>query len=412
MQLGVRGYVEAVEDGVRQTLTTARDMVKKARRQANSAQIEVIEVLDAIDAAADDARRMLQDKRPLADVTYAFQQRVDAAARTVVDTDISLIRADLEVIAQLADSSVRETSDEALIEGLLADDALSSLAQRDWSPLQALESIQHMTRTLDVDRDDEAEPMLPMATISVTEDMATCMRLHAGGWRSAYHHEVLARGLAPEDLGTMLTQRLRWAQGTVQVMFKENPFLQKGLTLGQKLMYWTTMYSYLAGFAALAYFAAPAIFLIFGIMPVQAYSWDFFGRLVPFLILNQLMFFLVSRGTPTWRGQQYSLALFPVWIRACCTAFMNVFFDRPLGFAVTPKTRQGSDTRAWHLVRWQLVTMGVLVVASAIGIVQLYFGAISVLGVGVNLFWVIFDLLILSVVIRAVRFRSHPGEGI
>lgn len=55
----------------------------------------------------------------------------------------------------------------------------------------------------------------------------------------------------------MLTQRLRWAQGTVQVMLRENPFVQKGLKLGQKLMYWATMYSYLAGFAALAYIAAP-----------------------------------------------------------------------------------------------------------------------------------------------------------
>ena len=73
--------------------------------------------------------------------------------------------------------------------------------------------------------------MMPMATISVTEDMATCMRLHALGWRSVYHHEVLAHGLAPEDLGTMLQQRLRWAQGTLQVMLKENPLVQKGLSI-------------------------------------------------------------------------------------------------------------------------------------------------------------------------------------
>ena len=42
---------------------------------------------------------------------------------------------------------------------------------------------------------------MPMATISVTEDMATCMRLHGLGWRSVYHHEVLARGLAPGGPG-------------------------------------------------------------------------------------------------------------------------------------------------------------------------------------------------------------------
>ena len=55
-------------------------------------------------------------------------------------------------------------------------------------------------------------------------------------WRSVYHDEVLAVGLAPEDLSTMLTQRLRWAQGTVQVMLRENPLVQRGLTLAQRLV--------------------------------------------------------------------------------------------------------------------------------------------------------------------------------
>ena len=44
-------------------------------------------------------------------------------------------------------------------------------------------------------------------------------------------------------------------------------------------------------------------------------------HLVPFLLVNQLLFFVVGYGVKTWRGQQYSLALFPLWIRACTTAF-------------------------------------------------------------------------------------------
>ena len=353
-----------------------------------------------------EARAQLRQEKPLADITYEFQQKVDAAARCVVDADVSAMRADLEVIAAL-----QQDADHTSTAVIFDDEALQGLAGREWSPLGALESISAMIRAVDVGRDDEAQPMLPMATISVTEDMATCMRLHAQGWKSAYHHEILARGLAPDDVRTMMTQRLRWAQGTIQVMLRENPLIQKGLSIGQRLMYWATMWSYLAGFAALAYIAAPAIYLIFGIMPVQAYSWDFFGRLIPFLILNQLMFIIISRGTPTWRGQQYSLALFPVWIKACVTAFRNVYFDRPLGFAVTPKTRQEAGAIPWYLVRWQLTAIGLLAVASVIGIVQLYFGAISVLGVGVNLFWVLFDVLILSVVFQAVRYRGHQSEG-
>ena len=407
MQLGIRGYVRAIEDGIRRTLYTAKKILKSAQTQSDADLPQVRQALESVHDAVREARAQLNQEKPLADITYEFQQKVDAAARRVVDADVSAMRADLEIIAALRSDS--ESTSAAVI---FDDEALQSLARREWSPLGALESISAMIRAVDVGRDDEAQPMLPMATISVTEDMATCMRLHAQGWKSAYHHEVLARGLAPDDVRTMMTQRLRWAQGTIQVMLRENPLIQKGLSIGQRLMYWATMWSYLAGFAALAYIVAPAIYLIFGIMPVQAYSWDFFGRLIPFLVLNQLMFVIISRGTPTWRGQQYSLALFPIWIKACVTAFRNVYFDRPLGFAVTPKTRQEAGSIPWYLIKWQLAAIALLVVASVIGIVQLYLGAISVLGVGVNLFWVLFDVLILSVVFQAVRYRGHQSEGI
>lgn len=406
MQLGITSYVRAVEEGVRRALYVADRMIKRVRSQVGHGQPEVLTALDDLRRAVRDARRQLKGNRPLAEVTYEFQQSIDAATRVVVDSDVSSMRADLEAIA------VMKQHPEQIETAVVFDDGvLNSLARREWSPLGALESVGAMIRAVDVGRDDEAQPLLPMATISVTEDMATCMRIHALGWKTAYHHEILARGLAPDDVRTMLTQRLRWAQGTVQVMLRENPLLQKGLSVGQRLMYWATMWSYLAGFAALAYIAAPVIFLVFGVMPVVAYSWDFFGRLIPFLLLNQLLFFIVSRGTPTWRGQQYSLALFPVWITACVTAFRNVYFGRPLGFAVTSKTRQAAGRIPWHLVKWQLAAMVLLVMASLVGIVRVYFGSISVLGFGVNLFWVLFDLVILSVVLQAVRYRGHDAEG-
>ncbi len=406
MHLGITQYVSAVEAGIDRSLRAAKSVLRRTRKQIGSENPTALSALDAVDIAVKDARSRLKAREPLAEITYLFQKQVDAAARTLVDADLDMIRADLEAIEALQELGEQESG-----AGALDYEALSVLADREWSPLGAIESIRAMVNAVDVGRSDEAQPMLPLATISVTEDMATCMRLHSLGWSSAYHHEVLAYGLAPEDLKTMVTQRLRWAQGTIQVMLRENPLTQKGLTLTQRLMYWSTMWSYLSGFAAIAYIAAPAVYLMFGVMPVQAYSWDFFGRLIPFLLLNQVLFVVVSRGTPTWRGQQYSLALFPVWIKACTTAFRNVYMNRPLGFAVTPKTKQSQDALPWHIVRTQLVAMAILVVASVIGIVQLYRGALSVLGVGVNLFWVLFDLAILGVVITAVRYRGPDEEG-
>jgi cellulose synthase (UDP-forming) len=393
MRLGVTGYADAVERKVGRTIAAAGRVVRKAKRRAGASQPHVVVALNAIDDAVRTAEADARDGRALGEITYSFQQRVDAAARAVVSSDLEAMRADLA---------------ELDLDSSLDDEALNQLAQRDMSPLSAIASIQQLTRAMNVDRDDEAQPLLPIATSSVTEDMATCMRVHAAGWRTAYHHEVLAHGLAPLDMASMLTQRLRWAQGTIQVMLSDNPLVKKGLTVPQRLMYWATMWSYFSGFAAVAYFLAPALYLAFAIMPVNAYSWDFFSRLIPFLVVNQILFLIVARGTPTWRGQQYSLALFPIWIRACTTAFRNVVFGKPLGFAVTPKTADEANQRTqWHLIRWQLVVLAGLAIAAVMGAFQLHRGAISVLGVSVNLVWVLFDIAILSVVIRAVRFRPE-----
>jgi cellulose synthase (UDP-forming) len=209
----------------------------------------------------------------------------------------------------------------------------------------------------------------------------------------------------------MLTQRLRWAQGTMQVFLRENPLLQRGLSAGQRLMYFSTMWSYLSGFAAVVYLAAPIIFLCFGVMPVDAFSTDFFARLIPFLIVNQVLFFVAARGRKTWRGQQYSVALYPIWIKVCTTAAGNVLFGRDLGSAVTPKTRQ-SGGPPWSLIRPQLVAIAALLLAAVTGLIRMFTGLGAPAGTLVNVAWAIFDLLILSVIIRAALYRGFtPNKG-
>src|SRR5579875_1870823 len=84
-----------------------------------------------------------------------------------------------------------------------------------------------------------------VATSTVTEDILTSMRLHAAGWRTLYHDEVLAVGVAPGDLDGFQTQRLRWAQGSMQILrSRENPLCKRGLTLAQRLNYLASMTTY------------------------------------------------------------------------------------------------------------------------------------------------------------------------
>jgi cellulose synthase (UDP-forming) len=401
MQLGVVGYVREVHLAVREALAAADTILTRALRSAQEHGRHTMVAIASVRTAAREAGRALDAGAHVGEATYAFQAAVDAASRSIVDHDIAVMRADLSSFTLPV-----ELSEEA---GLLVIDekALTMLADRQWSPLGALESVRQLVRAVDVDRVDEAQPMMPMATLSVTEDMATCMRLHSLGWRSVYHHEILAHGLAPEDLGTMLQQRLRWAQGTLQVLLKENPLVQKGLSAGQRLMYFATMWSYLSGFAAVVFILAPITYLCFGVRPVHSYGLTFLALFLPYVLANQVLFGVVGYGVKTWRGHQYSLALFPLWIRACVTAGANVYLGRPLGFVVTPKTRQEHAGFPWRLVWPQVVATVALVVACVVGVVRLLVHAqSSTVGTAVNVTWVAYDLLVMSVIYQAALHRA------
>jgi cellulose synthase (UDP-forming) len=258
---------------------------------------------------------------------------------------------------------------------------------------------------LNITLSGEAIPVQALSTISITEDMATALSLHAGGWKSIYHAEILAQGLAPEDLGTMLTQRLRWAQGTIQVLRRENPLTMKGLTLAQRLMYFTSIYSYFTGFFTFIILCAPIIYLFTNIAPVSAWSFDFFVRFIPFFIANKIMFRVVNRGIPLWRGEQYSVALFPVWIRA----IISVYANTKITFKVTPKQRQSGNFL--RLVLPQIFFS----VATAAGIayqgILLSLGVpLSLTGFLINSFWGLYNILALSVIIRAAVYSGESAK--
>ena len=401
MQLGVSRYVDEVTLAVNRGVRSSRRVLARARRD-HGADPRIAAALDTVAEALDQVKTEIARGDALADVTFAFHARIDRVRRELSDQDITDLHAELRGLADVtADAASLAAIDEVTLE---------SLGDRSLSPLAALESISLLVSSFDVGRDEEAQAVMPLATISVTEDMATSMRLHGLGWRSVYHDEVLAKGLAPEDLSTMLTQRLRWAQGTMQVMFRENPLVQKGLGWGQRIMYFGTMWSYLSGFAALVYVAAPILYLSFGVMPVQAWSVDFFVRFIPFFVFNQILFLVVAKGRPTWRGAQYSLALFPVWIASVKTAFDNVYLGRPLGFSVTPKTRVAEGRPRWDLVRPQLIVIGALLLSLVAVSIRYAVGQAEGIAPLINIAWVLYDLAVFSIIIRAALYSpdKHP----
>lgn len=400
MQLGLIIYVRETEQRIKKALATAsRSLRQVDSRLVTGRKPQLRAAVQQLREAVDQTRRALRTGRPVQAATWEFQRRAQAASLSLVSDDLARIRTDLAAIPGLDEGQIANGHITTF-----GDTALMTLSSRTVSPLTAIKEVRELLVAVDLDRADEALPIMPFATISVTEDMATAMRLHSLGWRSVYHDEILARGLAPDDLRSALQQRLRWAQGTIQVMLRENPLLVAGLSVGQRLMYIATMWSYLSGWFGPVYLIAPVLFLIFGISPTRTDPVEFLWRLLPFLVINQLVFLVVSWGRPSWRGQQYSLALFPIWIKSVTSAVSNVYRGRKLGFIVTPKTRQ--DGVHLHLIWPQLMAMVALVGAVMLGLTRLALGATDDgLPILINTFWAIYDIIALSVVLDAATYQ-------
>jgi len=393
MQLGLTDYVQEMEQRVRRGLSQIeRDL---ARREADTPVQRA--ALASLRPALIQARQSLKDGQSLEVVSDIVRDAVAAAQQSIAQQDMAAIAEDLRAMAAAGDETAAQASQ--FISQQLPDLA-RKVSDRVPSSPETVGLSPQAVEDLDLTRADEAIPIMALATFSITEDMATAMYLHAMGWRSVFHPEILAYGLAPEDLGSALKQRLRWAQGTIQVLLWENPFLMKGLSFPQRLQYFTTMYSYFSGFFNLVYILSPIIYLLTTIAPVSAWSLEFAWRLLPFLVLNKLVFRYVGWGLSIWRGEQYSLALFPLWIQAV----VSVFTGAKLKFVVTSKQRQTGNYLP--LVWPQLLIVWLTVLAIVYGLFSFIVGwNLQVEGLLVNIFWGCYNIVMLSAIVRAAAYK-------
>ncbi len=172
-----------------------------------------------------------------------------------------------------------------------------------------------------------------MVEDSITEDFLTSIYIHQQGYKSIYVPEVLATGLAPEDLLSYYKQQRRWARGSLEVLFKENPFFKRGLTMSQRLQYISSALYYLNGFIILIDMLMPLLFLFFGIKPVTASTVNFAFYFIPFIFLNMLTLYLVSDKNITFRALAFSQSSFTLQL----SALLSALIGRKDTFTITAK---------------------------------------------------------------------------
>jgi cellulose synthase (UDP-forming) len=182
-----------------------------------------------------------------------------------------------------------------------------------------------------------------VSTESVTEDIHTTIRMHRRGWRTVYHNEVLARGLAAGNATQYLSQRLRWGTGAMQVLRIENPAVVSGLTLGQRISFMSTLLGWFESWRTLGYLLLPVLTVLSGAIPLAAPLRIFLPVFLVVFVVQRLALRMLARGYATlWHATLFEFIRMPANLRAT----LALFSRRRHPFVVTAKGRgDGSRTR-------------------------------------------------------------------
>ncbi len=231
---------------------------------------------------------------------------------------------------------------------------------------------------------------------SITEDFATSVKLHSGGYKSLYYKNVCAFGMAPESLPAYFKQQNRWAAGTISVMnklirqFIRNP---RSLSIPQWWEYFLAATYYFIGWAFFILMISPIAYLLFNVPSFFYHPAYYIGTFVPYYILSLLIFYttMLKRNYPfksVYLGTILGMLSFPVLMKSAAAGL----FNKKMTFGITAK---GKKEKMSFISLWPWHVMLLLNIAAVgSGVNRIMWGE-NLYSIGVNIFWAVYHMFIL-----------------
>ena len=225
-------------------------------------------------------------------------------------------------------------------------------------------------------------------------------------------NEALAFGIAPQTIKAFLVQRLRWAQGTMQLYrSKECPLWIPGLTFKQRLSYLSSFLAYFESFQKLVLILSPVIILGFDIFPMQVAIVPFLLRWAPYFALNIFANQLGGRGVFNYlKTEKYNILKAIIFVEGTFTLFSK----KPLEFKVTPKTIGDSVYRQERQeLTGYIVILGLIIVAMAFALIKLFFvhsQQFSQESFIIALIWSAYNSFIIYLALREILTKRHERK--
>lgn len=192
---------------------------------------------------------------------------------------------------------------------------------------------------------------------SLTEDIATSIKILSKGWKTLYYNKKLVFGRAPVTMEGYINQQWRWARGSlalIPIVLKSVVF-SKRFSLGAKIDWFSSSVWYLYGWFYLVFLLAPTL-AVLDIRVLTINALTYLLAWIPYTVINLGTFIAthIDKGTSI-RTVFYNMAstviLFPLSISVTISTILR-------------KRRPFTTARTGGLLPWYKFTPQFLIMAS------------------------------------------------
>ena len=177
---------------------------------------------------------------------------------------------------------------------------------------------------------------------TLSEDWATSIKLQAAGYKTFYLNELLSAGVAAEFTSEFVTQRLRWARGTLQSFFATtNPLTVPGLQWVQRLVHLCGPIHYLPMVSRLFCLLLPLLFFFFGIVPLNTPGQLLLTFFLPYWVCQALALSWLAGGhrSAFWSEVYDTMLCVPMTLTIFDT--LRKPFGKPFKVSAKGETKSG-----------------------------------------------------------------------
>lgn len=230
-------------------------------------------------------------------------------------------------------------------------------------------------------------------TDTITEDFETGIKIQSLGYTTYATTEVLASGLTPTSVKTMIAQRIRWARGVIQSIRNCKVPFNKGLSIPARISYMVS-YSYWWSFARRIIFTmSPIVFALFGMRIAICGFWDLIAFWAPSHLFYSIAMRSLSSDTRNQRWCQIIDTILAPYL--VLPVLMETLGIRQRKFKVTSKNKEEREKEfSLHYAIPHIILLG-LSIAALVRFTSGKYG-MALLYSSIIIFWLIYNIINLS----------------